>query len=66
MSHSFGPCVQQGYVVPDIHAAMQHWLARGVGPFYIEEHISPDGEFDGKAFSPDISAAFAGGRWDVN
>jgi catechol 2,3-dioxygenase-like lactoylglutathione lyase family enzyme len=59
MSLIFGPCVQQGYVVPDIQAAMQHWLARGVGPFYIEEHISPPAEFDGRPFTPDISAAFA-------
>jgi hypothetical protein len=59
MSKLFGSCVQQGYVVPDIYEAMQHWLARGVGPFYIEEHISPAAEFDGKAFTPDISAAFA-------
>lgn len=33
MSKLFGPVVQQGYVVPDVEAAMQHWLARGVGPF---------------------------------
>ena len=59
MSQLFGPCIQQGYVVPDIYAAMQHWLARGVGPFYIEEHISPQASFDGKPFTPDISAAFA-------
>ncbi len=58
MSHLFGPCVQQGYVVPEIYAAISHWLARGIGPFYIEEHISPPAEFDGRAFTPDISAAF--------
>ncbi len=33
MSVLFGPVVQQGYVVPDVELAMQHWLARGVGPF---------------------------------
>ena len=59
MSKLFGPCVQQGYVVPDIYRAMDHWLARGVGPFYIEEHISPPAQFDGQPFTPDISAAFA-------
>jgi hypothetical protein len=59
MSSIFGPCVQQGYVVPDIYAAMHHWLARGVGPFYIEAHISPAAEFDDEPFTPDISAAFA-------
>ena len=59
MSHVFGPCVQQGYVVPDIFAAMEHWLARGVGPFYIEQHISPEAEYDGRSYIPDISVAFA-------
>lgn len=59
MSKIFGPVVQQGYVVPDIQAAMEHWIARGVGPFFIEEHISPPGEYDGKPNTVDISAAFA-------
>lgn len=59
MSHLFGPCVQQGHVVPEIYTAIHHWLARGVGPFYIEEHISPEAEFDDQPFTPDISAAFA-------
>jgi hypothetical protein len=59
MSQLFGACIQQGYVVPDIRAAIRHWLVRGVGPFYIEEHISPEAEFDGRPFKPDISAAFA-------
>ena len=59
MSYFFGPCVQQGYVVPDIYRAIDHWLARGVGHFYIDENISPEAEFDGKPFTPDISAAFA-------
>ena len=59
ISNIFGPCVQQGYVVPDIYVAMHQWLARGVGPFYIEERISPEAEFDDKLFTADISAAFA-------
>lgn len=59
MSQFFGPCVQQGYIVPDIYAAMEHWLARGVGPFFIEEHISPPAQCDGVEYTPDISAAFA-------
>lgn len=59
MSKIFGPVVQQGYVVPDIEAAMSHWIARGVGPFFIEEHISPPGEHDGQSITTDISAAFA-------
>jgi hypothetical protein len=59
MSQFFGPVIQQGYVVPDIQAAMEHWLSRGVGPFFIEEHIRPPGEYDGAAIQADISAAFA-------
>ena len=59
MSALFGPVIQQGYVVPDIQQAMRHWIARGVGPFFIEEHIRPKGEYDGQAIQPDLSAAFA-------
>tara|TARA_B110000285_G_C14929521_1_gene516651 strand:+ start:358 stop:903 length:546 start_codon:yes stop_codon:yes gene_type:complete len=59
MSKLFGPVVQQGYVVPDIDKAMQHWISRGVGPFYIEKHISPPCEINGKKAAVDISAAFA-------
>jgi len=59
MSFEFGPIIQQGYVVPDIYAAIDHWLARGVGPFFIEEHIKPPGECDGRAIQTDLSAAFA-------
>ena len=31
----------------------------GIGPFFIEEHIRPKGEYDGGAIRPDLSAAFA-------
>lgn len=46
-------------MVPDIQVAIQHWLARGIGPFYIEEHISPEGVADGAPIHSDLSAAFA-------
>jgi hypothetical protein len=59
MSVLFGPFIQQGYVVPDIDRAVSHWAARGVGPFFIEEHIRPPGEYRGEAIQPDLSAAFA-------
>jgi hypothetical protein len=59
MSTIFGPVIQQGYVVPDIDDAILHWLERGVGPFFVEEHIRPPGEFDGGPIQADISAAFA-------
>ena len=41
MSKLFGPVVQQQYIVSDIDEAMQYWIARGIGPFYNEKHISP-------------------------
>lgn len=59
MSALFGPVIQQGYVVPDIQRAMAHWIARGVGPFFIESHIRPPGSYDGTVIQPDLSAAFA-------
>ncbi len=31
----------------------------GVGPFFIEEHIRPTGDYDGEPIRPDLSAAFA-------
>ena len=48
MSVLFGPVIQQGYVVPDIQAAMQHWLARGVGPFFIENLRGIPGTYRGE------------------
>ena len=59
MSALFGPVIQQGYVVSDIDEAIRHWVARGVGPFFIEQHIRPAGQYDGRAIKPDLSAAFA-------
>jgi hypothetical protein len=59
MSRIFGPVIQQGYVVPDIERAISHWLARGIGPFFLEEHIRPPGEYDGEPIQADLSAAFA-------
>jgi catechol 2,3-dioxygenase-like lactoylglutathione lyase family enzyme len=59
MSALFGPVIQQGYVVPDIDVAIEHWVARGIGPFFIEAHIRPKGSYDGVEIQPDLSAAFA-------
>ncbi len=43
MSRIFGPVRQNGYVVRDIHAAMDHWVnVMGVGPFYHLEDIKFD------------------------
>ncbi|HWK35438.1 VOC family protein [Sphingomonas sp.] len=36
MSRTFGPIVQNGYVVDDLDAAVTHWIERlGVGPFFL-------------------------------
>lgn len=59
MSALFGPVIQQGYVVPDVRAAIRHWTARGVGPFFVEEHIRPTGTYGGEPIRPDLTAAFA-------
>ena len=59
MSHSFGPIVQQGYVVPDLDAALDHWLARGVGPFFVLPDHHLETEYYGKPAKIRIKAAFA-------
>jgi hypothetical protein len=59
MSVLFGPVVQQGYIVPDIQAAMQHWIARGVGPFFIENLRGYPGIYRGEEAKFDLDAAFA-------
>jgi len=55
----FGPVVQQGYVVPDVEAAIQHWLARGVGPFFVEELKGLPALVHGDESTLDLTAAFA-------
>ena len=52
MSALFGPVIQQGYVVPDIDVAIEHWVARGIGPFSIEAHTRPKGSYDGVEIHP--------------
>lgn len=59
MSKLFGPVVQQGYVVPDMQEGIRHWLARGVGPFYLIEDIRLPSEHYGEPQESHIQAAFA-------
>jgi catechol 2,3-dioxygenase-like lactoylglutathione lyase family enzyme len=59
MSKLFGPVVQQGYVVPDVEAAMQHWLARGVGPFVFVDIRDFSGQYDGDPIQAEMQAGFA-------
>jgi hypothetical protein len=42
MSRFIGSARQNGYVVPDLDAAMEGWLAAGVGPWYVYPHIQFD------------------------
>ncbi len=35
----FGPVMQLGFVVPDLEAAVQHWIRLGVGPFYALDRV---------------------------
>lgn len=58
MSRLFGKAVHTAYVVPDIGKAMQQFLDRGFGPFYLMDHITPDARFRGQRNTPCISAAF--------
>ena len=59
MSHLFGPVVQQGYVVPDVENAMQHWLARGVGPFVFVDIAEFPGTYRGEPIMARMQAGFA-------
>jgi hypothetical protein len=43
MSRLFGPIRQNGYVVRDIRAAMDHWVnVMGVGPWYYVDRVKTD------------------------
>ncbi len=43
MSNIFGAISQNGYVVRDIHAAMEHWInVLGVGPWFYVERVQTD------------------------
>ncbi|OHB29862.1 MAG: glyoxalase [Phenylobacterium sp. RIFCSPHIGHO2_01_FULL_69_31] len=43
MSRLFGPIRQNGYVVSDIRAAMDHWIhVVGVGPWFFVERVKTD------------------------
>ncbi|TDI61427.1 MAG: hypothetical protein E2O92_03290 [Alphaproteobacteria bacterium] len=59
MSHSFGPIVQQGYVVPDLDVALSHWVARGIGPFFVLPDHHLETEYYGTPAKIRIKAAFA-------
>ncbi len=59
MSTLFGPVVQQGYVVPDVEQAMQHWLARGIGPFVYVDIKNFPGLYADQPIMAAMQAGFA-------
>ena len=59
MSVLFGQVVQQGYVVPDVELAMQHWLDRGVGPFVFVDIKDFPGSYDSQPIMAAMQAGFA-------
>lgn len=61
MSRSFGPIMQNGYVVRDWRAAAEHWSRElGVGPFFVMEHIRfRSCTFRGAPAAIDMSVAIA-------
>lgn len=59
MSSIFGPVIQQGYVVPDIDVAIQHWLVRGIGPFFVEHLVDFEGVVGESPVKLELVAAFA-------
>ncbi len=61
MSIKFGPITQNGYVVPDIEAAMAHWAEKlGVGPwFYTGESQFTDMIYRGRPSEMKALYAFA-------
>ena len=58
----FGAPVQVAYATDDVHAAAGRWTERGIGPFFVIEHITlTDVEIDGRPGVFDHSSAY--GQW---
>ena len=58
----FGAPVQIAYATNDVRSAAQQWAARGVGPFYVIEHIAlTDVRVDDAPATFDHSSAY--GQW---
>lgn len=56
----FGGPVQLAYAVDDIDRSTSAWTARGVGPFFVREHVElADVRVRGRLSSFDHSSAFA-------
>lgn len=59
-AQKLGPLVQLGFVVPDLNAAIEAWLTRGVGPFFELSHVDlTETLYRGEPTTLDMSVAFA-------
>jgi hypothetical protein len=63
MQRTFGPVMQNAFVVDDLDATLDHWVNKmGVGPFYVFDHIQfKEAFFRGKPAAIDMTAAI--GYW---
>jgi catechol 2,3-dioxygenase-like lactoylglutathione lyase family enzyme len=63
MSIKFGPIFHVGYAVPDMDKALDYWTRiMGVGPFFLERHITGNNEeyiYKGKRCVQDVTGAHA-------
>jgi hypothetical protein len=61
MTPRFNPIIQNGYVVKDLEAALDHWTRKcGIGPFFLLEHINfARLMFRGQPTKIDMTAAIA-------
>jgi catechol 2,3-dioxygenase-like lactoylglutathione lyase family enzyme len=63
MSFKFGPIFHVGYAVPDLDKALAYWTeVMGVGPFFIERHVTGDDEeyiYKGERCVQDVTVAHA-------
>jgi len=58
----FATPVQVAYATDDVHDAARRWAERGIGPFFVIEHIAlSDVEIDGEPATFDHSSAY--GQW---
>jgi len=63
VAHRFGPIRQNGYVVKDIEAALEHWTGvLGVGPFYYIDRV-PIESFEYRGTPSPIEVSIALGNW---
>ena len=61
MSRYFGPALQNGYLIRDLDAAVEHWTqVLGIGPFFVIESVQMvEPQYRGKPLELDMSIALA-------